>query len=79
MHWSKEIPLFSEATYFNDFTGIMDLVDLPTGPRKFSWSRGFGGVMSRIYIFLLSSGLVSLLSATNQEIGDKDVSDHIPI
>ncbi|XP_058782911.1 uncharacterized protein LOC131657540 [Vicia villosa] len=66
-------------TYFNDFIEIMDLEDLLTGHQKFSWSRGYCGVMSIIDRFLLSSGFVALLSTVSQEIGAKDVSDHSPI
>lgn len=65
-----------ESTDFNDFIGLMDMDDLPIGHIKFSWSRGSDGVMSRIDRFLLSSGFVSLVSATSQVIEEKDVSDH---
>lgn len=68
-----------ESIDFNDFIGLMELEDLPTDHRKISWSRGSDGAMSRIDTFLLSSGFVSLVSATSQVIEEKDVSDHSPI
>lgn len=42
-----------KAIDFNDFIGLMEIEYLPTGPRNFSWSRGSGGVLSRIDRFLL--------------------------
>ncbi|CAI8608182.1 unnamed protein product [Vicia faba] len=65
-----------DSVGFNDFTGIMDLVDFPTRAIKFSWSKGSGGSMSIINRSLLSNGFIELLSAVSQEIRPKDLSDH---
>ncbi|XP_058775761.1 uncharacterized protein LOC131650039 [Vicia villosa] len=65
---------------FNDFIGLMNLIDLPTSHRKFTWCKGgVGGAMRRIDRFLLSDGMVSLLCADCQVVGRKDISDHSPI
>ncbi|XP_058777029.1 uncharacterized protein LOC131651377 [Vicia villosa] len=68
-----------EASEFNDFIELMEVEDLPTGERIFSWCRGGMKVMSRIDRFLLSVGFIELISAESQEIGEKDISDHSPV
>lgn len=68
-----------DVSEFNDFISMMELVDLPTVVRKFSWSGGSNGVAIRIDRFLLSDGFINLVFVVSREIGLKDISDHNPV
>lgn len=57
----------------------MEVEDVGTMGRKFSWFSLDGSVCSRIDRFLTSEGLLDLWKVENQVIGSRELSDHCPI
>lgn len=69
----------SEILGFSQFIEDMELIDIPTYGRKFSWFKSDGSVMSRLDRFLVSEEWLHSWSASSQWILDRDFSDHCPI
>lgn len=55
----------------------MDLIDIPTIRNSFCWSNAVGGVAYRINMILLSEGAIEAWNIVRQEIGARDIFDHI--
>ncbi|CAK8578049.1 unnamed protein product [Lathyrus sativus] len=57
----------------------MNLTDLPAVGNKFTWFNSSGNCRSRLDRFLVDDTAISMLSLLNQLVGDRDVSDHMPV
>ncbi|XP_058759232.1 uncharacterized protein LOC131632500 [Vicia villosa] len=63
---------------FREFIASMGVVDIPC-VGKYSWFKDNGKSMSRIDRFLVSESLIDDWGVINQRIGNRDISDHVPI
>lgn len=54
----------------------MELVDLPTVDRKFTWMNRNGKSMSRLDRFLILESFIDEWKVDAQSIGSRDISDH---
>lgn len=65
---------------FSDWIGIQNLVDLPLGGAKYTWSnRQESSVMSRLDRFLVSIEWIDLFPHCIQVALARPTSDHCPI
>lgn len=58
-----------EIAGFNQFISEMNLVDVPTLGKKFTWCSGDGKARNRLDIFLLSEELISKWQVASQWVG----------
>ncbi|XP_058755280.1 uncharacterized protein LOC131628456 [Vicia villosa] len=69
----------NEITEFNEFIDSLELVDIPSIGKRFTWSNKEGNSKSRLDRFLLSAELIDGWKIVGQKVGDWDISDHAPI
>ncbi|KAI5387344.1 hypothetical protein KIW84_073465 [Lathyrus oleraceus] len=68
-----------EMVEFSDFIDHMDLIDMPTIGNTLYWSSAVGGIASRINRLLVLEGPIEAWNIMGQEIGARDISNHIPV
>ena len=76
---SQSVANSSNMIEFNSWISDMDLEEVRSLGRKFTWCRPNGSAMSRLDRFLLSDNWLSLWPDTTQFVLDRDYSDHCPI
>lgn len=68
-----------DADLFNNFIEDNFLIDLPICGRLFTWYRGDGVTMSRLYRFLLSDKWCEVWPNCVQVAYQRGLSDHVPL
>lgn len=64
---------------FSEFIDLINLVDIPSKGKKFTWFGGNGKARSSIDRFLVANNMVNKLGIVSQLAGDWDISDHCSI
>ena len=76
---SQSVGSSTSITEFNSWISDMEVEEVRSVGRFFTWCRPNGVVMSRLDIFLLSDEWLSQWPDSTQFVLDKDFSDHCPI
>ncbi|GKA32794.1 RNA-directed DNA polymerase, eukaryota [Tanacetum coccineum] len=69
----------AQANHFNEFIFEVELVDIPLGGYMFTWSHSSDSKTSKIDMFLISDGLLSIFSKLSGLILTRHLSDHKPL
>lgn len=64
---------------FNNFINSLDLVNVPLGGPRFSWSDKWGFKFSKIDRFLVTEGLLEFFPHLSAMVLEKNIPDHRPI
>ncbi|KAH1193898.1 hypothetical protein GmHk_19G054826 [Glycine max] len=76
---SQSVGSSTNISEFNSWIADMDVEEVRSVGRCFTWCRPNGTVMSKLDRFLLSDEWLSLWPDTTQFVLDRDFSDHCPI
>ncbi|KAH1246485.1 hypothetical protein GmHk_06G016557 [Glycine max] len=76
---SQTVTNSSNMAEFNSWISDMNLEEVRSIGRKFTWYRPNGCAMSKLDRFLLSNNWLSLWPDTTQFVLERDYSDHCPI
>ncbi|KAL7616301.1 hypothetical protein Lser_V15G00712 [Lactuca serriola] len=69
----------SSARVFNEFINSIDLVDVPLGGPRFTWSDKWGSKFSKLDRFLVTEGFLDSFPHLSALVLDKNIPDHRPI
>lgn len=67
------------AKKFNDFINYIDLIDVPMGGPRFTWSEKWESKFSKLDRFLVSEGIMLSFFYITGMVLDKYIPDHRPI
>nr|KAJ0199672.1 hypothetical protein LSAT_V11C600306450 [Lactuca sativa] len=64
------------SNYFNQFIDQTDLVDIPMGGPRFTWSHSGGSKFSKLDRFLVTDGVISAFPLLSGMVMEKKILDH---
>ncbi|XP_023769286.1 uncharacterized protein LOC111917882 [Lactuca sativa] len=67
------------ARVFNDFINSLNLVDVPLGGPRFTWSDKWGSKFSKLDRFLVTEGFLEFFPHLSAMVLDKNIPDRRPI